>query len=79
MRKTFGAIEAPTEELDHILGHQERRKCASGAENDLARREPVAAHYLVDIRLPVHRVLEPARIAGPARQGRPFESMDVSQ
>jgi hypothetical protein len=26
--KTFGAIEAPAEELDHVLAHQERRKRA---------------------------------------------------
>ena len=59
--KTFGAIEAPAEELDHVLAHQERRKCASRAEYGLARREPVAAQHLIDIRLPEHRVLEPAR------------------
>ena len=45
--KTFGAIEAATEELDHVLAHQERRKCASRAEYGLARREPVAAQHLM--------------------------------
>src|SRR5437762_5259655 len=77
--KTFGAIEAPTEELDHVLAHQERRKCASRAEYGLVLREPVAAQHLIEIRLPEHRALEPARIAGLARQCRPFETVHFSE
>src|SRR5204863_9894661 len=77
--KTFGAIEAPAEELDHVLAHQERRKCASRAEYGLARREPAAAQHLIKIRLPERRALEPARIAGPARQCRPFKTVHLPE
>src|SRR5947207_14625060 len=76
--KTFGAIKAPAEELDHVLAHQERRKCAPRAEYGRALRQPVAAQYLIEIRLPEHRVLELARVAGPARQCRPFKTVHLS-
>jgi hypothetical protein len=61
IEKTFGAIEAPAEKLDCEPTDEERWKCASRAEYGLARREPVAAQHLIEIRLPEpeHRVLEP--------------------
>ena len=68
-------VVSPQEKLKAVLFHnlssQQRRRTSNGGN--------MAACPGITLRLPEHRVLEPARIAGPARQCRPFKTVHLSE